>query len=516
MSVLRILKSSHGFRVDNISSSVAEDALRVFIGPLVQYAMVRRGRQFVRRPSKVFASSNAARSYYRFHINDFERFKSVFDQFGFRESHFDIKEKKPYTPRQVHIPVKPGWVPKPNQHDPIDYVYSSDNGPCSKLLTLQTGTGKGYCAMEALSRVGHFAVYILRPMYMKKWAKEIAETYDIDPETIGTVQGDGELSKLLKLQKEGKNHYNVVVISNKTFQSWLTKYERLGEKKFLKHYPTTPDNFFEFLQAGFRVIDEVHQDFHLNFKLDTYTHVPNSISLSATLINKDPLLKRVYEIAYPKARQFQAGELNKYIAASTYFFQFDRPEYIEITERGSKNYSHLAYERSILARPEVKKRYFEMIASLVKVDFLDIKSEGEKCIVFFSRIETCRLFCEFLRARLPGRDIRTYVGSEDGGPRDPYENLIDPEIRITTYQSAGTAQDIPMLRTNLFTVSMDAEAGKIQVLGRTREMKNGNTPVFVNLVASNIEKHMAYQKDTERLLRERANSYRKRYHDIPI
>jgi len=516
MKAFRVTTSSHGFKVDKIADGRALEAVYQYLKGLRHFGLVRAGRGFIRKPLKTFASSNITRSYFRFHINEKKAFLSHMAEYGFNDSSIEWVESKSYEPRRVELPLKEKWKPRESQLSLIDYIADETNGPWGKLLPAQTGVGKGFCTMAALSIRAILPILLVRPMYMDKWVKEVQDTYEVPEQEIITIQGSGELKKMIDLQASKKLTARFIIISNKTYQSWISNFEKTKESKFRKTWKCTPENFFEFMQCGFRIIDEVHQDFHLNFKIDTYTHVHDSISLSATLMTKDPFLRSRYELAYPHNKRCEVGNLNKYIDASAYLYQFREPERIRTTEYGSTTYSHLAFEDSILKDKTLTENYFDMIAGLVTVDFARIKDEGEKFVVFCTRIQMCHELCKYLKRRFPEYDIRTYVGSEDGGPKDPYENLIDPVGRITTYGSAGTAQDIPMLRTNIMTISMDSLAGNIQVLGRTRVMKNGNTPRFVYTVAENIPKHMTHHKGREEILLQRARSYRVRHHDKPI
>jgi len=516
MKAFRVTTSSHGFKVDKVADSRAHEALKQYLLGLRHFGLVRAGRSFIRKPLKTFASSNITRSYYRFHIAEKQSFLNHMSEYGFNDSSIEWSENKPYQPRIVELPAKEKWAPRENQLNPIDYIADETNGPWGKLLPAMTGSGKGAMTMFALSRRNVLPILLVRPMYMDKWMLEVRDFFDIPEDSIISIQGSGELKKMIELQAAGKLTARFIIISNKTYQSWISSFEKTKESQFRKTWKCTPENFFEFMRAGFRVMDEVHQDFHLNFKIDTYTHVNDSISLSATLMTKDPFLRSRYELAYPHAKRCEVGPLNKYIDSSAYLYQFREPERIRTTEYGSTTYSHLAFEESILKNPVLTENYFDMIAGLVEIDFVRIKDEGEKFVVFCARIQMCRALCKYLKQRFSQYDIRTYVGSEDGGPKDPYENLIEPVGRITTYGSAGTAQDVPMLRTNIMTISMDSLAGNIQVLGRTRVMKNGNTPRFVYTVAENIPKHMLHHKGREEILKQRARSYRVRFHDKPI
>jgi len=105
------------------------------------------------------------------------------------------------------------------------------------------------------------------------------------------------------------------------------------------------------------------------------------------------------------------------------------------------------------------------------------------------------------------RKVRQALRSDS--PRDPYENLITPDIAVSTHGSSGTATDVPQLTTVLMTHSMRASAGSLQNnLGRLRKLPDGRTPSYTFLVCEDITKHIEYHDHRMKLLDGRAGTLR--------
>jgi superfamily II DNA or RNA helicase len=104
----------------------------------------------------------------------------------------------------------------------------------------------------------------------------------------------------------------------------------------------------------------------------------------------------------------------------------------------------------------------------------------------------CTEYTKVLKDRYPDLDVRRYV--ED----DPYENIIEADIRVTTVQSGGTAIDIPKLRVAIMTVSIDSPVSNLQALGRLRELKDRDVK-FYYLYCVQIPKQVQYHRNRKLL-----------------
>jgi hypothetical protein len=247
----------------------------------------------------------------------------------------------------------------------------------------------------------------------------------------------------------------------------------------------------------------VHQDFHLNFKIDLYTNVPRSISLSATLTSNDRFMEEVYHIAYPDDSRFQGMVYHRYVAAKAMMYSFQFPNKLRFKNAG--RYSHHVFEQSIMKYPKVLDGYLNLINLEVQSNYIGDRTDGQKCLIFCASIDLCTIVTNYLKKKYPQLDVRRYV--ED----DPYENVMEADIIVSTMLSAGTALDIPNLITVIMTTAMSSKAGNIQGFGRLREIP-GVKLRFIYFVCQQIGKQVQYHEEKRVLLRELALTYREEYH----
>lgn len=365
-------------------------------------------------------------------------------------------------------------------------------------------THNSYCTMRAASEMKTLATYLFRPAYLEKWVMDIRRTYDIPFNDLMTVAGSAQLMALLQLVKNGEFTARVLLISNKTFQNWLKLYELHKDKILEMGYACTPPQFFEFVGSGLRVIDEVHQDFHLNFRIDLYTHVYRSISLSATLLTDDEQIERMHNLAYPPAERYEGPAYDKYIAVRNVFYHLQFPHKCKWVDWSSGRYSHITFEYSILKDKQMTDNYEALFARIIDSTFMKDRKEGDKAVIFCASIDMCTEMTKRFKKRYAGFSVERYVGSLN----DPFENLMEKDLRFTTHGSAGTAQDIPQLTLNLMTISMRSSPATLQNLGRSRPLKDGRTPLNVFLRCDDIPQQRQYHEHHVKLLEHKAGSFR--------
>lgn len=511
MAELLVIVATHHFVVTRITPR-AREAVNAFAKKFVQYGMERKpGGRFVREAKKVFAAATADRTEYRFHINTLPQFHEhlKFFQLTF-EGAVEFQNRPMYAAKKVELKVFPHWQDREYQIPFINYLLAPE--PRLKLGAIQTGKGKSYSSMRALSEIGEVVLTIVKPKYIEKWIEDYRRTYDLEIDDIMVVQGSKHLQVLLEKAVNDELETKIILVSNKTIQMWLKLYEKIKEQTLDVGYACLPDQLCEAIRAGSKLVDEVHEDFHLNFKIDMYTHVEHSISLSATLLPDDPFLKNMCEIAYPSPTRYNGDAYHKYIAARAVIYRTKKPEIIRSREPGATNYSHYAYEKYVMKHPDVLKNYLNLIGDIVQQGYIDKRSEGHRCLVFCSLIEMCTLVTEYLKKRFPHLDTRRYM--ED----DPYEDLMEPDICVSSLQNAGTAVDIPGLLTVVMTVAITSSQGNVQGFGRLRELKGdlAATPWFFYFVNEDVQKHIDYHEKKKDLLKDRALNYNSIRYNIPI
>ena len=493
---------SHHFSCSHLSPR-GRDICLAFSRRFVSWSWDQVGGVYTKVPDRVYASAPHDRSVFRFHINALNDFKTALADLHTAEHLIKWEAARQYEPMRFNYQVLPQWKPHDYQVRPIDYLSSPE--PIAKLLESQTGKGKSLMAMLAIAKIGERVVGVIKPKYLEKWVEDFSKTYaEFDPklydDKIVVVQGSKELRVLLSLAAEDNLPYPIILISNATIRNWISSYERSGDELEALGYACTPERLFEHLRAGIRLVDETHEDFHFFFKLDTYTHVKSSISLTATLISKDPFLNRMYEIMFPPSTRIKKMELDRYVDVVNVLYRFKAPEKVRTEEWGSSTYSHTALEKSIIRHVPTLRNYFALIKNVLDTGYIRDKKPGEKAIVYAATVDMCTKLTKFLAEAYPQLDVRRYV------EEDPYENAIEADIRVTTVLSGGTALDIPNLSVAFMTTALDSVQGNIQALGRLR--KRDGRMTFYFLTAENIAKHVKYAEAKKLLFQDRAKTYR--------
>ncbi len=481
---------SHGVRISRYGNEIRTMMIDLCRTRWGEFRMVRVGRfRTEKKISRVYVGTNKQRSYFHFHRNDLDKVLGKLDQLGIPRHRIEIEYHDLYEPVKVNHPHKDTRPPREKQVPVIEYVISPPDpkhAP-SKVVTLQTGAGKTFLSLYALRKIGVRTAIVLKGMYVEKWIGDIEEAYGAEKGALMVIRGMPQLRAALEMAKHGKFKPRVVVISNKTMFMYLKYYEQNGVDEFI---PVAPMDFYKHLGIGVRLIDEVHQEFHCNFRQDIYSNIPLTLSLSATLDPDSPFIRDMYEICWPPGTWAPEMEYHKFIAVKSVWYRLQDPNKLRWLNF-MRQYSHTEYEKSILKQPKILQNYLDMITDMVEKIFIEKREKGQKMMIFVATVQMATVLRDLLASLHPELLVNRYVSE------DQYEDLVAADISVTTLQSAGTAVDVPNLRITLMTTALSTKQGNIQVLGRTRPLIDWPdvTPEFYFLSAKDIDKHVTYAKE---------------------
>lgn len=487
MKTIRIDVFSHNVKVYGFSYR-GKEALLDYCRGMAQYGLSKVAHnRFVRVMLRVFAASTADRSEFRFQKSQLEDLLRHLNFHGFTSAEIEInvREVLPGVPADMrmhkHILLRDYQVPI------VEFLVFP--APV-KVVTLQTGKGKTLCALKACAEIGKRTFLVIKGMYVEKWVSDVREAYQLKAGELIVVRGSAQLKDLMALAEAGELDCKFIICTNKTLYNYLEDYEKFKKDITTLGFPFMPEEFFEKLGVGVRLIDEVHQDFHLNFRLDLYTNVETTINLSATLESDDPFMNRMYEVAFPMKSRFQGAVYDKYIAVKALVYTMNNPNKIRWKAKGRGSYSHIMFEESLMKDKALLARYLEMITIVVENSYIVKREDGQKMLIFAASVQLCGIIAEHLASKWPSLAINRYV-SEDN-----YEVLLSSDIAVSTLKSAGTAVDIPGLMICLMTDALGSKQGNSQALGRLRVLKDwpGITPEFLYLVCRDIPKHIEYHE----------------------
>lgn len=358
-------------------------------------------------------------------------------------------------------------------------------------------------ALTSMAKLKYKFVVIVLAQYVPKWVKDIQEVLEVSAKEILAVKGGDAMKNLtaMTLDPKSMDPYKAIVISNRTFDMYIKAYEEYGSEISQAGYDCAPDELWQKLGIGIRLIDEVHQHFHANFRFDLYTNIKHAYSLSATLLSRDPLTERFQKIAYPPMERYAEKEIVKYIESVGVMYRINPRWEIKTSYRGLSAYNNNAFEDSLLKYKSLSKAFCEMVADQIQAGYIRYYRPGNKCIVFCSTVDMCTHMAKFLQEKFKDKNVKRYVSA------DPYqEHYLDPDIRVTTIGSGGTGHDIKGLTDLHLTVAVDSPQAVLQAFGRLRKIEDQSTRCYF-YTWEDSPKHMNYHRNKVDLLKQRAKSY---------
>lgn len=482
---------SHGFRVSRFNQHV-RDVCAAFARRYAQWGLVPAGRgRFERRITKVFAAATKMRDEYFFH-------RACLDEFL---EHCRANHLNPALATRVDHPLYQGdavgfrWV-SPKQPRELQLVASEffmQPEPVIKVLTAQTGAGKGLTSLWFVKEYGQRTAIVVKGMYLDKWKNEIIEMLGLPAGELLVVRGSKSLKSLIDMfthhTAESKK-VKMILISASTYRNYMDTYFEYGRSMAKSGYGCVPMEFFQKLGIGIRLIDEVHQFFHFNFTMDCVTHVPKSVSMSATLESGDRFIDKLYALIFPEKTRAPTPEWQRYIDVNVIMYRFANPTLIRFTNV-MKQYSQTEFEKSIMRYPIVLKNYINMICELAYNRFIDGRAPGQKLAIFCGLKDMVEKVVAALKVRYHDLKVGRFVDV------DPDSVLLESDIIVTTLQSCGTARDIPGLRVVINTIGLNKMDANQQLIGRLRQLRDWPdiTPEFIYIGDRENQKHMGYLQE---------------------
>ena len=481
---------SHHFVVKNMSPRGLEIAKK-FARRFIEFKWDRGQKVAV----QTYASYIPKKGHIHFHIGQYKEWKAyiadcAIPDHGYTELAYGYVEPEP-----INCSITTAFPPRDYQVAIFDTYLKVAEPSWRKFVGIDPGRGKTYLASWAAAEYNFRIVGFLKPMFLKKWPDDLVKNMGMDPDDIVCVAGAAKLMDVITRAKEGTLTEKAILISNRTYMNYINLYEQHGDEILNMGYDCTPPQFCQVIRAGTRIGDEVHEEFFSMFKIDLYTHILRSISLSATLEDDDAFTEAMYKVAYPVEERCKIVVRAKYIKSVALRYNIKHGTELATTERGSTMYSHIAFEKNFYTKRYgwLMDHYLKLIDERFEERFLMRYEDGQKCLIYAASIQMCTTIVDYLKEKHRGLDVRRYVAE------DPYDNLMNATVCVSTLGSAGTGHDIAGLITVIMTHSLRARKKNIQGPGRLRE-KEGVDMEFEYFTCKDIPKQMEYHIAKELLL----------------
>lgn len=490
-TVVRFDIYSHHVRVTRFGRPV-KDALMDFCKTLAEYGLKKVRGRFVKAMVRVYVGVTRQREEFNFHINELDRLIHFLGNHGIKERQIHEVYHELYKPVPIELDYIDPRTPRDYQAPIIDYIVEKGK---FKVVTLDPGRGKTFIALKAIHHMKERTFFCIKAMYIEKWIGDIEEAFNLKKGDLLVIKGTDRLKNLMQLAEAGELEAKIILCSNVTFQMYLKKYEHYGNEILNQGFPFLPHEFFPKLKVGLRAVDELHEHFHFNYRLDCYTHVPKILGLTGTLFHDSPFIERMQEVAYPKEYRFNEEGRKVYIKAEGIYYSIpNADERVKYMNHAMKSYSHVRFEQSIMKRKKMIRSYLGMVADIVEKRFTEVYEKGQKMVVYFATVDFCTVAHEHLSLQHPDMVVKRFVADDD------YQEMLEGDIIVSTLKSLGTAIDVPGLRMALMTDAVSSQQANIQCMGRLRPLKDwpDTNPEFFFLVCQDIDKHLTYAEKKDK------------------
>lgn len=449
--------------------------------------------------AKVFTSKLKNEGTWFLHRTQFIHFYQHLKEIGYRLTDFEQINEFDYTPVPTSFKIRDGWALRDIQI-PI-YNFLLDNPIGSKLVPVNMGVGKTAISLITTGTIKHRLAVVILPGFIDKWHSDILKIHEVNSSDILLIQGSKSLIALIQMAKDNSLSYDYFVISSTTMQNYISAYES-DPTLCVDMYGCAPIDLFPLLGVGVMINDETHMAFHALYKIILHTNVRFHIGLSGTLVSDDPVITRAHKIVYPKERTYGDTLIEKYIDIYpiSYTVSERNRKYVKTKNFGSPNYSHTAFEKSILKNKFLKDNYTKLIKATLDDYYIDEYQANDKAVIFVAMIEMVNhLFKEFTEL-YPEKKVVRYCEN------DSYDEMLTGDIIVTTPGSLGTGIDVPNLRVGIQTVNISATAMNLQNLGRLRKLPDRDVK-FCYLYAENIPKQKEYHRRRVDMFTDRARNF---------
>lgn len=481
-------------------SNLAEMQIQRVIARLTTHKWIwdPRARKNKRVVDREYLGYSKVDNSYRFNINMLKDFMLTIANSGINKDEISINIDKKYSPLFTDIEADTSRTPRDYQLTYIEELVKVDKTSPYKLVDLQTGKGKTYIAVKAISELNMLTMVLVLPKFIDKWISDVIELTNCTRDEIYVIKGGDTLRKLLVLSKDEISNYKFIITSLRTIQNYIKEYESINYLDEFS-YDSIPSELTRSIGVGIILNDESHMDFFNVFKATTYLDAYRFIGLSATLVTKDKEAKRMQDIMFPsRSRISNIIDIDRFL--NIYAVSYKIYNINKIQHRRQQGYNHNLFETSLMRSSKLLANYTDMILYYLKVGYKDRKKRGEKCVIFVASVNYATYLTNVISRKYKKLNVKRYV--ED----DPYDNIINGDITVTTILSAGTGLDIPDLLTVIQTISISSPQANLQTAGRLRKLPNREVR-FYYLYCMNIDNHNKTNKERIHIFRNRVESY---------
>ena len=317
-------------------------------------------------------------------------------------------------------------------------------------LNLQTGKGKTYCSITALSYLQMRSIIITNSNeWLAQWKAFFLEYTDISSDEIYYISGT---PTLMKLFNRDISKYKVVLCTHSTLLSYANR----------NGWPAVHE-FFKYMQFGVKLYDEAHLNFDNMFMIDCFSDTWLNYYVTATPSRSDDEENRIFT------------EYFKNVPSISLFNQEEDPHtsYVGIRYNSNPNPMQISECKNPMGMDRNKYTSYlvgqENFYHMLRILLDKAIRKGGKHLYYIGTNEAILIVRDWIYENYP--ELIGQVGiyttltkSEDKRAQ------LDKMIILSTTKSAGAAVDIHgLIETVVLAEPFKSKVLAQQTFGRTRD-----------------------------------------------
>ena len=324
-----------------------------------------------------------------------------------------------------------------------------------KLLSLKTGEGKTYCAINyCVNNKVIPMIFVDQDKLANQWIDAIKQFTNCTDDNIYYISGQSSIISLLKKKKKDIKDYKFFIAIHRTVSNYM-------EKNF-----DNMNALMEHLGIGVKIFDEAHVEMMSMFNIDEATDV-NSIYLTATPSRSNPKENGMYKNAIKEIKVFstdkglfkQAPYLNILLAMTN-----SNPKTNDTVKFNNKYGFNL---NGYSAFMEKEGNYDFFLSKITRLINFANKNGKRKIAIILHTLSMVSKVNSSLTNQYPELKINRFDSTIKAGRE---EILTDSDIIITTDMTFNKGIDIKGLEVVINLVPVGSATKNEQMIGRLREI----------------------------------------------
>lgn len=412
-----------------------------------------------------------------------EKMYSIFDPIYFKEypkgRYYDEETRTLYLPRSTSISYLEGlfhveamlksdldpigkigqmkirYKPRDNvQQEALQFMlslgkYGSNANHPMLSLNLQTGKGKTYCSITALSYLGYRSIIITNSNdWLAQWKAFFLEYTDIQPDEIYYISGT---PTLMKLFNRDISKYKVILCTHATLKSYAGR-----------HGWKAVNEFFKYMQFGVKIYDEAHLNFDNMFMIDCFSNTWLTYYVTATPNRSNDTEDIIYTRYFNGVPSISLFDENVDPHTSYIGIKYNScPNPIQISDcKNAYGMDRNKYTNYLVHQDN----FYRMLRIILDMAF---KKPG-KHLFYIGTNEAILVVKDWIYKNYPELvgEVGVFTSISD---KETKKEQLNKKIILTTTKSAGAAVDIPgLVETVVLAEPFKSKVLAQQTFGRTR------------------------------------------------